>query len=143
MLFVDFVILVIGVENYDDLCFKDIGYNICEIGEFIVNIVDYVNLYLMNVMVVVFLFGVDEVMWVGLIIMFGIYVVVFCIVEVFVVMECCRYVILLVSVLCEIVLGEVVVMYVWFLIVNEWLYIDLVGLDVLGCMGGYGYCWLY
>ncbi|MTH65654.1 flavin reductase family protein [Paracoccus shanxieyensis] len=136
----DPAILAIGVENHDDLRFKDTGHNIRETGEFTVNIVDHANLHPMNVTAVAFPPGVDEVTRAGLTTMPGTHVAAPCIAEAPVAMECRRYVTLSVSASREIVLGEVVAMHVRSSIVNERLHIDPVGLDALGRMGGHGYC---
>ena len=56
----DPAILAIGVENHDDMRFKDTGHNIRVTEEFTVNIVGHSNLDAMNVTAVPFGPEVDE-----------------------------------------------------------------------------------
>lgn len=132
-------ILALGVENYDDLAFKDTGRNIRSTGVFTINIVSDRILNAMNVCAVPFAPGIDELQEAGLTAIAGQKVASPRIGEAPAAFECRRHVTLEIGVSRQIILGEVLAAHIDAAIVNERFHIDPQGLDAIGRMGGDGY----
>lgn len=136
----DPAILALGVENHDDMSFKDTTQNIRLTEEFTVNIVDHAMVDAMNVCAVPFPSDVDELAEAGLTAMPGAMVACPYILQAPVALECRRYVALGLGRSREIVLGEVVNMHIRAdLVDQERFYVDQLALDAIGRMGGHGY----
>ncbi|PLS21458.1 flavin reductase family protein [Neptunicoccus cionae] len=136
----DPAILALGVENHEDLRFKDTGHNIRVTEEFTVNIVDFANLHPMNTTAVNFPSDVDEITAAGLTMIPGEFVNCPQIAEAPIRLECKRHVTLNIGKSREIVLGEVLAMHARPGLVNDRFHVDAAALDALGRMGGHGYC---
>jgi flavin reductase (DIM6/NTAB) family NADH-FMN oxidoreductase RutF len=133
-------ILALGVENWADMRFKDTAHNIRMTEEFTVNIVSDALLEAMNVTAIPFPADVDELKAAGLTAIAGAHVASPRIAEAPVSFECRRHVGIAVGKSREIVLGRVVAMHVRADLVDpENFYIDQLGLDAIGRMGGHGY----
>lgn len=136
----DPAILALGVENHEDLRFKDTGHNIRVTEEFTVNIVDYANLHTMNTTAVNFPSDINEIEAAGLTMIPGEFVKCPQIAEAPIRFECKRHVTLNIGKSREIILGEVLAMHARAGLVNDRYHVDPVALDALGRMGGHGYC---
>ncbi|MFV3306077.1 flavin reductase family protein [Pseudomonas sp. NY15181] len=133
-------ILALGVENYSDLSPKDTTLNIRHNQEFTVNIVSDALVEAMNVCAVPFEPGFDELVAAGLTAIPGTRVGCPRIGEAPVALECRRMMALSIGQSREIILGEVLMAHVRDdLIDPATLYIDQLGLDAIGRMGGHGY----
>ena len=133
-------ILALGVENYSDLSPKDTTLNIRHNQEFTVNIVSDALVEAMNVCAVPFKSGFDELVAAGLTAIPGTRVGCPRIGEAPVALECRRMMALSIGQSREIILGEVLMAHVRDdLIDPATLYIDQLGLDAIGRMGGHGY----
>lgn len=133
-------ILALGVENHDDMSFKDTAANIRLTEEFTVNIVDYANVEAMNICAVPFPPDVDELEMAGLHAIPGEKVRCPRIAEAPVSLECRRHVTLELGRSREIILGLVLAVHIREDIVDaERFYVDQQGLDAVGRMGGHGY----
>ncbi|WP_152226272.1 flavin reductase family protein [Pseudomonas sp. SCB32] len=133
-------ILALGVENYSDLSPKDTTLNIRNNQEFTVNIVSDALVEAMNVCAVPFEPGFDELVVAGLTAVPGTRVGCPRIGEAPVALECRRMMALSIGQSREIILGEVLMAHVRDdLIDPATLYIDQLGLDAIGRMGGQGY----
>jgi flavin reductase (DIM6/NTAB) family NADH-FMN oxidoreductase RutF len=133
-------IVAIGVENHDDMAFKDTGRNIRHTEEFTVNIVDDAMVEAMNVCAVPFAAGVDELAMAGLTAIPGLHVKCPRIGEAPAALECRRYVTLEVGRSREIILGEVRGIFIREGLVDRaQKYVDQRGMDAIGRMGGHGY----
>lgn len=136
----DPAILALGVENYEDMRFKDTGRNIRVTEEFTVNIVGYDNLEAMNVTAVPFAPGINEIEAAGLTMIPGEFVSCPQIAEAPIRLECRKHVTLNIGKSREIILGEVLGMHARPGLVNDRYHVDAAALDALGRMGGHGYC---
>ena len=133
-------ILALGVENHDDMSFKDTAHNIRMTEEFTVNIVDYANVEAMNICAVPFPPDVDELEMAGLTAIAGEKVRCPRIAEAPVALECRRHVTLELGRSREVILGLVLAVHIREDIVDsERFYVDQQGLDAVGRMGGHGY----
>lgn len=133
-------ILALGVENYSDLSPKDTTLNIRNSQEFTVNIVSDALVEAMNICAVPFEPGFDELVAAGLTAIPGTRVACPRIGEAPVALECRRMMALSIGQSREIILGEVLMAHVRDdLIDPATLYIDQLGLDAIGRMGGHGY----
>ncbi len=132
-------ILALGVENHEDLAFKDTARNIRASGVFTVNIVSDRILQAMNVCAVPFEPGIDELREAGLTAIAGSKVACPRIAESPAAFECRRHVTLEIGSSRQIILGEVLAAHIHAALVNERLHIDPHGLDAIGRMGGHGY----
>ena len=132
--------LALGVENHDDMSFKDTAHNIRMTEEFTVNIVDYANVEAMNICAVPFPPDVDELEMAGLTAIAGEKVGCPRIAEAPVALECRRHVTLELGRSREVILGLVLAVHIREDIVDsERFYVDQQGLDAVGRMGGHGY----
>jgi flavin reductase (DIM6/NTAB) family NADH-FMN oxidoreductase RutF len=132
-------ILALGVENRG-LASKDTTQNIRETEEFTVNIVSDAIMEAMNVCAVPFAPEVDELAAAGLTPVPGTRVRCPRIGESPAALECRRYISLAVGKSREIILGQVLAVHLRADIVDPVkLYVDPVGLDAIGRMGGHGY----
>ncbi len=133
-------ILALGVENHDDMSFKDTAHNIRMTEEFTVNIVDFANVEAMNICAVPFPPEVDELEMAGLHAIPGEKVRCPRIAEAPVALECRRHLTLELGRSREIILGLVLAVHIREDIVDaERFYVDQQGLDAVGRMGGHGY----
>lgn len=133
-------IVALGVENWADMRFKDTAYNIRMTEEFTVNIVSDALAEAMNVTAVPFPADVDELKAAGLTAVPGIHVRAPRIAEAPVALECRRHVGIAVGKSREIVLGRVLAIHIRSDLVDPAThYVDQLGLDALGRMGGHGY----
>lgn len=137
----DPAIVAIGVENYADMRFKDTARNIRETGEFTVHIVDQALLEQMEICAIKFGPDVDELREAGLETVPGNRVCSPRILAAPAALECRRHTTLQVGPAREIILGEVVGVYVRSDAVNpDNLHIDQQLMDAIGRMGGNTYC---
>lgn len=137
----DPAIVAIGVENYADMRFKDTARNIRETGEFTVHIVDDALVSQMEICAIKFGPQVNELDEAGLETTPGERVRSPRILAAPAALECRRHTILQVGAAREIILGEVVGVYVRSDAVNpENLHIDQQLMDAVGRMGGNTYC---
>lgn len=133
-------ILALGVENWADMRFKDTAHNIRMTEEFTVNIVSDALVEAMNVTAVPFPATVDELAVAGLTAAPGETVACPRIAEAPVAFECRRHVGIAVGKSREIVLGRVLAAHIHSDLVDpENFYVDQLGLDAIGRMGGHGY----
>ncbi|MFD2263381.1 flavin reductase family protein [Lacibacterium aquatile] len=136
----DPAIVAVGIENRADMSFKDTALNIRLTEEFTVNIASADLVDAMNVTAVAFPPGTDELVKAGLTAMPGHKVGCPYIKEAPAALECRRFMTVAVSKSREIVLGTVVAAHYKSEIVDaERLYVDQMGIDALGRMGGHGY----
>lgn len=136
----DPAIVAIGVENYADMSFKDTARNIRETGEFTVHIVDDALVDQMEVCAIKFGPEVDELGEAGLATTPGQMVRSPRILAAPAALECRRHTTLQVGPAREIILGEVVGVFVRSDAVNPSnLHIDQQMMDAVGRMGGYTY----
>ncbi|MBM7344995.1 flavin reductase family protein [Pantoea coffeiphila] len=137
----DPAIVAIGVENYSDMRFKDTARNIRETGEFTVHIVDDALVRQMEICAIKFGPEVNELEEAGLATVAGRRVGSPRILSAPAALECRRHTTLQVGPAREIILGEVVGVYVRSDAVNpENLHIDQQLMDTIGRMGGNTYC---
>lgn len=135
----DPAILAIGVENHDDMSFKDTAHNIRLNEEFTVHIVSDAILEAMNVCAVPFPPDCDELAKAGLTAVPGHSIRVPRIAESPAAFECRRYVTLEVGRSREIILGKVTAAILHRETVNDRHHVDPVALAAIGRMGGHGY----
>ena len=136
----DPAIVAIGVENYADMRFKDTARNIRETGEFTVHICDDAMVDQMEICAIKFGPEVDELEEAGLHTVPGSAVRSPRILEAPAALECRRYMTLELGPAREIILGEVVALYVRSDAVNPSnLHIDQLKMDAVGRMGGHTY----
>jgi len=136
----DPAIVAIGVENRPDMSHKDTGRNVRMTGEFTVHIVDHAMRDAMNVCAVPFPPEVDELAMAGLTALPGTHVKCPRIAEAPAALECRRYVTLEVGRSREIILGEVLGIFLREGLVDvDKKYVDQAGMDAIGRMGGQGY----
>ncbi len=136
----DPAIVAIGVENHADMSFKDTARNIRETEHFTVNIVDDALLNAMNVCAVPFGPEVDEIAEAGLTPVPGTHVVCPRILEAPAALECRRYLTLEVGKSREIIMGEVLGVFIREGAVDPATkYVDQRAMDAVGRLGGHGY----
>jgi flavin reductase (DIM6/NTAB) family NADH-FMN oxidoreductase RutF len=136
----DPAIVAIGVENYSDMRFKDTARNIRETGEFTVHICDNALVDQMEVCAIKFGPEVDEMEEAGLATVPGQMVRSPRILAAPAALECRRHTTLQVGPAREIILGEVVGVFVRSDAVNAAnLHIDQQMMDAVGRMGGHTY----
>jgi flavin reductase (DIM6/NTAB) family NADH-FMN oxidoreductase RutF len=136
----DPAIVAIGVENYDDMTYKDTARNIRHTEQFTVNIVDDAMMEAMNVCAVPFPAGVDELAMAGLTAVPGTHVKCPRVGEAPASLECRRYLTLEVGRSREIILGQVLAVFARDGLVDpKTKYVDQRGVDAIGRMGGHGY----
>lgn len=136
----DPAIVALGVENKPDMRFKDTAYNVRVTEEFTVNIVDDSLLAAMNVCAVPFPPEVDELAKAGLTAVPGTHVKCPRIAQAPASLECRRFMTLSVGKSREIILGEVLGVFIREGAVDpETKYVDPVAMDAIGRMGGHGY----
>ncbi|MCX5571146.1 flavin reductase family protein [Kaistia nematophila] len=136
----DPAIVAIGVENYDDMRFKDTARNIRETGEFTVHIVDEALVKQMEICAIKFGPEVDEIAEAGLTTVPGLNVRSPRILEAPAALECKRYMTLELGHAREIILGEVLGVFVREDAVDrESLHVDQIKMDAIGRMGGHTY----
>jgi len=136
----DPAILAIGVENHADMSFKDTAHNIRMTEEFTVNIVDDAMAEAMNICAVSFPSGTNELDQAGLEAIDGTHVVSPRIASAPAAFECRRHMTLELGKSREIILGEVKGLFLREdLVDTETKYVDQLGLDAIGRMGGHGY----
>lgn len=136
----DPAIVAIGVENYADMRFKDTARNIRETGEFTVHIVDDALVSQMEICAIKFGPEVDELKEAGLDTTQGLMVRSPRILAAPAALECRRHTTLQVGPAREIILGEVLGVYVRSDAVDPSnLHIDQQIMDAIGRMGGHTY----
>jgi flavin reductase (DIM6/NTAB) family NADH-FMN oxidoreductase RutF len=135
----DPAIVAIGVENHADMRFKDTARNIRETEEFTVHIADHAMVERMEVCAIKFGPDVDEIAEAGLTTVPGEMVRSPRILEAPAALECRRYMTLEVGRAREIILGEVLGIFVREDLVDDRLHVDQHGMDAIGRLGGYGY----
>ncbi|MEO5808311.1 flavin reductase family protein [Devosia sp.] len=135
----DPAIVAIGVENYSDLRFKDTARNIRETGEFTVHICDDAMVRQMEICAIKFGPDVDELKEAGLTTVPGQHVRSPRILNAPAALECKRYMTLEVGKAREIILGEVVGLFVRSDAVNDRLHVDQHKMDAIGRLGGHSY----
>ena len=135
----DPAIIAVGVENYADMRFKDTARNIRETGEFTVHIVDQALVEQMEICAIKFGPEVDELKEAGLATVPGKAVRSPRILHAPAALECRRYMTLEVGKAREIILGEVVGLFVRSAAVDDRLHIDQNAMDAVGRMGGHSY----
>ena len=134
----DPAIVAIGIENHVDLRLKDTARNIRETGEFTVHIVDDGLVERMEICAIKFGPEIDELREAGLATVPGKMDKSPRIVDAPAALECRRYMTLEVGPAREIVLGQVVGLFVREdLVDRNNLHIDQVGLDAIGRLGGH------
>ena len=136
----DPAIVAIGIENYADMRMKDTSRNIRETEEFTVHIVDDALVQQMEICAIKFGPDVDELAEAGLTTVPGLNVRSPRIVEAPAALECRRYMTLEVGKAREIVLGEVLGVFVREDAVDpETLHVDQMKMDAIGRLGGHTY----
>lgn len=135
----DPAIIAVGVENHADMRFKDTARNIRETGEFTVHIVDQALVEQMEICAIKFDPDVDELKEAGLATVAGKAVRSPRILQAPAALECRRYMTLEVGKAREIILGEVVGLFVRRSAVDARLHIDQTAMDAVGRMGGHAY----
>ncbi len=136
----DPAIVAIGIENHPDMRMKDTARNIRETGEFTVHIVDDALVHQMEVCAIKFGPEVDEIAEAGLATTPGRFVRSPRILAAPAALECRRTLTLELGPAREIVLGEVLGLFVRSTLVDtKSLHVDQVGMDAIGRMGGHGY----
>jgi flavin reductase (DIM6/NTAB) family NADH-FMN oxidoreductase RutF len=136
----DPAIVAIGVENYADMRFKDTSRNIRETEEFTVHICDDALVEKMEICAIKFGPEVDELREAGLTTVPGTMVRSPRIVEAPAALECRRYMTLEVGKAREIILGQVVGLYIRADAVDmDTLHIDQLKIDAVGRLGGHAY----
>lgn len=133
-------ILAIGVENHDDLRFKDTAHNIRETEEFTVHICDLPMVERMEICAIKFGPEVDELDEAGFTTTAGIHVKSPRILEAPAALECRRFMTLELGRARQIILGEVLALYVRDDAVEPSnLHIDQVTMNAVGRLGGHTY----
>jgi len=136
----DPAIVAIGVENKADMSFKDTGHNIRMTEQFTVNIVDQAMIDAMNTCAVPFPPDVDEVDVAGLTQVPGVHVNCPRILEAPAALECKRYITLEIGKSREIILGEVLGVFIRNDCVNPLnKHVDQKRMDAVGRLGGHDY----
>jgi len=136
----DPAIVAIGVENKPDMTFKDTGHNIRMTEQFTVNIVDQAMVDAMNICAVPFPADVDELDIAGLTAVPGVHVGCPRILQAPAALECKRYINLEVGKSREIILGEVVGVFIRQDCVNpQNKHVDQKRMDAVGRLGGHDY----
>jgi flavin reductase (DIM6/NTAB) family NADH-FMN oxidoreductase RutF len=136
----DPAIVAIGVENNDDMSFKDTAWNVRVTEEFTVNIVDDALVQAMNVCAIPFPPGTDEIKLAGLTPVAGTHVRCPRLAEAPAALECRRYLTLEVGRSREIILGKVLGVFVREDAVDpKTKYVDQRKMDAVGRLGGDGY----
>ena len=135
----DPAIVAIGIENHADMRFKDTARNIRETEEFTVHIADHAMVEKMEICAIKFGPEVDEIAEAGLTTAPGDMVRSPRILEAPAALECRRTMTLEVSRAREIILGEVLGVFVRQDLVNERLHVNQRGMDAVGRLGGYSY----
>ena len=136
----DPAIVAIGVENKPDMTHKDTAHNVRVTEEFTVNIVDHALIEAMNVCAIAFPSDIDELAMAGLTAVPGTHVRCPRIAEAPAALECRRYITLEVGRSREIILGEVLGMFIRSGAVDPATkYVDQRMMDAIGRMGGHGY----
>jgi flavin reductase (DIM6/NTAB) family NADH-FMN oxidoreductase RutF len=136
----DPAIVAIGVENYADMRFKDTSRNVRETEQFTVHIVDDALVRQMEICAIKFGPDVDELAEAGLTTVPGFNVGSPRILEAPVALECRRYMTLEVGKAREIILGEVLGIFIREDAVDPVrFHVDQLKLDAIGRMGGHGY----
>jgi flavin reductase (DIM6/NTAB) family NADH-FMN oxidoreductase RutF len=136
----DPAIVAIGVENYADMSFKDTARNIRETGEFTVHIVDNALVEHMEVCAIKFGPDVDELAEAGLATTPGQMVRSPRILAAPAALECRRHTTLQVGPAREIILGEVLGIFIRSEAVDPSnFHVDQNQMDAIGRMGGYSY----
>lgn len=133
-------VLAIGIENHEDMSFKDTALNIRLTEEFTVNIVDDALVEGMNICAIDFPEGTSEINEAGLSTAPGPAVKCPRIAEAPAALECVRHMTIELGRSREIVLGRVVALHIREDLVDaERKWIDQIGLGAVGRMGGQGY----
>jgi len=133
-------IVAIGVENYADMRFKDTARNIRETGEFTVHICDDAMVEEMEICAIKFAPDVNELEHAGLHTAPGVAVKSPRILEAPAALECKRYMTLELGPAREIILGQVVGLYVRTDALDmSNLHIDQLKIDAVGRLGGHTY----
>jgi flavin reductase (DIM6/NTAB) family NADH-FMN oxidoreductase RutF len=136
----DPAILAIGVENHADLSFKDTARNIRATEEFTVHIVDSAMAHQMEICAIKFGPEVNEIEEAGLTLAPGQMVKSPRIIEAPVALECRRYMTLEVGKAREIILGQVLGVFVREGTVDPTnLHVDQFKMDAIGRLGGHSY----
>jgi flavin reductase (DIM6/NTAB) family NADH-FMN oxidoreductase RutF len=135
----DPAIVAIGVENHADMRFKDTARNIRETEEFTVHIADHAMVERMEVCAIKFGPDVDEIAEAGLTTVPGEMVRSPRILEAPAALECRRTMTLEVGRAREIILGEVLGIFVREDLVDDRLHVDQHGMDAIGRLGGHSY----
>ena len=136
----DPAIVAIGVENYADMRFKDTAKNVRETGQFTVHICDDAMVEQMEVCAIKFGPDVNELEQAGLHTVPGESVRSPRILEAPAALECRRYMTLELGPAREIILGQVLAVYVRSDAVNASnLHIDQMKMDAVGRLGGHSY----
>ncbi len=136
----DPAIVAIGVENKPDMRYKDTAHNVRVTEQFTVNIVDHALVEAMNVCAIAFPSETDELAMAGLTAVPGTHVRCPRIAEAPAALECRRYITLEVGRSREIILGEVLGMFIRADAVDPVTkYVDQKKMDAIGRMGGHGY----
>lgn len=136
----DPAIVAIGVENKADMSFKDTGHNVRMTEQFTVNIVDQAMIDAMNICAVPFPSDVDELDLAGLTQVPGVHVNCPRILEAPAALECKRYITLEIGKSREIILGEVVGVFIRKDCVNPLnKHVDQKRMDAVGRLGGHDY----
>lgn len=136
----DPAIVAIGVENYSDMSFKDTARNIRETGEFTIHIVDNALVDRMEICAIKFGPDTDEIAEAGLTTVPGKMVRSPRILAAPAALECRRHTTLQVGPAREIILGEVLGVYIRTDIVDpDNFRVDQDLMDAVGRMGGYSY----
>ena len=136
----DPAIVAIGGENHADMRFKDTARNIRETEEFTVHIADHAMVEKMEVCAIKFGPEVDELAEAGFTTVPGQMVRSPRILEAPAALECRRSMTLEISQAREIILGEVLGVFVREDLVNDRLHVDKYGMDAVGRLGGHSYC---
>ncbi len=136
----DPAIVAIGVENKADMSYKDTARNVRLTEEFTVNIVDNALLEAMNVCAIPFPSDIDELKLAGLTAVPGLHVRCPRIAQAPAALECRRYITLEVGRSREIILGEVLGVFIRDGAVDPVTkYVDQHKMDAIGRLGGHGY----
>lgn len=138
----DPAVVAIGIENYEDMRFKDTARNIRETEEFIVHICDAALVDQMEICAIKFGPEVNELKEAGLETVPGVHVACPRIVAAPAALECRRLMGLEVGPAREIILGQVVAIHVRSDLVDaKTHYIDQMGMDAVGRLGGHLYAY--
>ena len=136
----DPAVVAIGVENYEDMRFKDTARNIRETEEFTIHICDSALVDQMEICAIKFGPDVDEMQEAGLETVPGLHVRSPRIVAAPAALECRRLMTLEVGPAREIILGRVEAVFVRSdLVDRDTMYIDQMGMDAVGRLGGHLY----